>query len=236
MILVTFELFLNIFLAFFAILGYFRPPDYYSFLRSNCSKNKLLQYIHILIAFWTRNSMAILSRSPWPSNLTIHCNRGNLKKAAALLCKNDDFDTNIFLVKIHFRSIPRALSSPNFNFVFLGCLTIHCTRGNLKKASALLCKNDYFDTNIFLVKIHFRSIPRALSSPNFNFVFLGCLTIHCTRGNLKKASALLCKNDYFDTNIFLVKIHFRSIPRALSSPNFNFYLFESNASGGAVRP
>ena len=37
-------------------------------LRSNCSKNKLLQYIHILLAFWTRNSMAILSRSPWPSN------------------------------------------------------------------------------------------------------------------------------------------------------------------------
>ena len=105
MILVTFELFLNIFLAFFAILGYFRPPDYYSFLRSNCSKNKLLQYIHILIAFWTRNSMAILSRSPWPSNdlqITIHCTRGNLKKASTLFCKNDNFDINIFLVVLRF--------------------------------------------------------------------------------------------------------------------------------------
>ena len=76
--------------------------------------------------------MAILSRSPWPSNdlqITIHCTRGNLKKASALLCKNDYFDTNIFLVKIHFRSISRASQSQNAIFIVFGCLKIHYTRG-----------------------------------------------------------------------------------------------------------
>ena len=57
------------------------------------------------------------------------------------------------------------------------------------------------------------------------FSFLGCHTIHCTRGNLKKASALLCKNNNFDTNIFLVEIHFRSIPRAWLSQNLQYCLF-----------
>ena len=45
-----------------------------------------------------------------------------------------------------------------------------------------LCKNDYFDTNIFYVEIHFRSIPRASQSQNAIFILFGCLKIHYTRG------------------------------------------------------
>ena len=65
-----------------------------------------------------------------------------------------------------------------------------------QKASEISCKNDYSDTNIFWVEIYFRSITEVLSEPKVRF--LGCLTIHYTRGNPKKVADILCKNNYFD--------------------------------------
>ena len=58
---------------------------------SKCSKNKLLQYIYILKAFWTRNSMVILSRSPWPSNdlqIMISYKRAKIIEKVSKILKN----------------------------------------------------------------------------------------------------------------------------------------------------
>ena len=75
------------------------------------------------------------------------------------------------------------LRAKNVIFIFLGCLTIHCTRGNLKKKQPLFYAKMTILTQVFFwwkyTSDQYRGLVVAKTAI---FILLGCLTIHYTCG------------------------------------------------------
>ena len=80
-----------------------------------------------------------------------------------------------------------GMIKPEFAILsFLGCHTIHCTRGNLKKHPLFYSKMTILTQIFSRWKYTSDQYRRLLRAKMQFFIFLWCLTIHYTHGNFKK--------------------------------------------------